>query len=459
MMVDRRLPANETQARDEDLDTGLDLPKGFKMTELGPLPEEWEEVRLGEVARFGGDRRTGSLDSAMIPFISMSLIPEDGLYITTWEMRRLSEIRSGILVREGDFLLAKITPCLENGKQGIVRGLPGGWGYATTEVIRIQPSSQLHVEYVALYLRQPAVREELAGKMEGTTGRQRLPRAVLESLAVPLPPLPEQRAIAHVLRTVQGAKEATERVIVALKELKKRLMRHLFTYGPVPVDQADQVPLKETEIGPVSDEWEVVRLGDVTQRAQYGFTATASQEPVGPKFLRITDIQDGRVNWALVPCCRIERKELEKYRLARGDLLFARIGATTGKSFLVSQCPQAVFASYLIRVRAKSARILPAFLWYITQGEGYWVQINAIKGGRLKQGINIPALTSLMLPLPPLLEQQRIAEILQAVDRKIEAEEARKRALEGLFKSLLHHLMTGKVRVKDLDVPDLKRTP
>lgn len=201
----------------------------LKETEIGPVPEGWEVVRLGEVSRFGGDRRPGSLDSAMIPFISMSLLPVDRLYITAWEMRHPSEIRSGIPVREGDFLVAKITPCLENGKQAIVRGLPGGWGYATTEVIRIQPAPKLDVEYVALYLRQPTVREELAGKMEGTTGRQRLPKTVLESLPVPLPPLPEQRAIAEILRNVDRKIEAEENRKTALDALFKTLLYHLMT--------------------------------------------------------------------------------------------------------------------------------------------------------------------------------------------------------------------------------------
>lgn len=127
----------------------------------------------------------------------------------------------------------------------------------------------------------------------------------------------------------------------------------------------------------------------------------------------------------------------------------ARIGATTGKTFLVKDAPNAVFASYLIRLRAKPD-LVPEFLFSFTNTRSYWQQVNAAKGGRLKQGVNIPVLQELLMPKPPAVEQHQIAAHLSAVDAKLASKEARRVALQNLFQSLLHHLMTGKVRVNGL---------
>jgi type I restriction enzyme S subunit len=178
------------------------------------------------------------------------------------------------------------------------------------------------------------------------------------------------------------------------------------------VNGMEREEYQDTEIGRIPKDWKVVRLGEVWLKPQYGFTASAVNQSVGPKFLRITDIQNGQVNWDTVPYCEIDNELLRKYRLEPGDLLFARIGATTGKSLLIRECPEAIFASYLIRVRVDSSRVLPEFLFYFTQGDLYWSQVDAAKGGRLKQGINIPVLSSLPHPQPPHPQQKNFCEIL-----------------------------------------------
>jgi len=96
--------------------------------------------------------------------------------------------------------------------------------------------------------------------------------------------------------------------------------------------------------------------------------------------------------------------------------------------------------------------LAPDFLFGFTNTQLYWQQINAAKGGRLKQGINIPVLQGPLCPHPPEAEQRQITAQLSAVDAKLAAEQKRRAALDALFKSLLHHLMTGKVRVKEIGV-------
>ena len=157
--------------------------------------------------------------------------------------------------------------------------------------------------------------------------------------------------------------------------------------------------------------WETKELAGVSA-INYGYTESASSEPVGPRFLRITDIQEDRVDWESVPYCKIESADLLKYRLASGDIVFARTGATTGKSCLVDEPPEAVFASYLIRLRLLDKKLLPKFVLLFFQTACYWQSIKDGSSGSAQGGFNATKLGALTIPVPPLPEQQRIVGIL-----------------------------------------------
>ncbi|MBP0020975.1 MAG: restriction endonuclease subunit S [Cyanobacteria bacterium SBLK] len=190
----------------------------------------------------------------------------------------------------------------------------------------------------------------------------------------------------------------------------------------------------------VPEHWKVVKLGEYCEKPQYGYTASAIEQDSGYKLLRITDIQDGRVQWDNVPYCEVDETKIDKYVLFPGDIVIARIGATTGKSFLVRECCKSVFASYLIRVKAKD-KLLAEFLNFYFDSSNYWKQINANKGGKLKGGVNIPIIKNLLIYLPPIAEQKAIARILRTIQktketrqRELELERERKAALmEYLF--------------------------
>jgi type I restriction enzyme S subunit len=159
-----------------------------------------------------------------------------------------------------------------------------------------------------------------------------------------------------------------------------------------------------------------VRLSASSSSIDYGHTASASDEPVGPKFLRITDIQDGRVDWNAVPFCKCGAADEAAAKLEVGNIVIARTGATTGKSFLIRECPdRAVFASYLIRVRPKP-NVSCEYLAHFFQTPEYWAQISVSARGATQAGVNATSLKALSLPLPPLAEQRRIAAILDQAE-------------------------------------------
>jgi type I restriction enzyme S subunit len=132
------------------------------------------------------------------------------------------------------------------------------------------------------------------------------------------------------------------------------------------------------ELDELPSGWRAARIREICEHPQYGHTASAQHSPVGPKMLRITDIQDGRVDWPSVPYCRCD--DVEKYRLKAGDIVFARTGATTGKSFLIREAQDSVFASYLIRLRVRSG-ILPEYLFCYFQSSQYWTAVGGLWRG------------------------------------------------------------------------------
>lgn len=167
-------------------------------------------------------------------------------------------------------------------------------------------------------------------------------------------------------------------------------------------------------------DWGYVDLG-VISKISYGYTAKADLEIKGPKFLRITDIQDGKVDWETVPSCEISDEDYKKHKLQSNDIVFARTGATTGKSFRLDDIDEAVAASYLIRVRLTDTNILPEFVHYFFNTPEYWEKVNLGTTGSAQGGFNASKLASLSLPKPPISEQKRIVEVLDGAFEGIDA--------------------------------------
>ena len=188
-----------------------------------------------------------------------------------------------------------------------------------------------------------------------------------------------------------------------------------------------------SEKGTLPIGWRRVAIKDMADSIQYGLTASAAERKDGPRFLRITDIQDGRVDWSTVPSCDIPKEQIPKFKLSSGDLVFARTGATTGKSFLIGECPEAVFASYLIRVRV-SADVDSRYLSAFFQSPDYWRQIEGGKRGIGQPNVNGTVLGEVQFPLAPPGEQRRIVAEIEKQFTGLEAGVAALRRVQANLK-------------------------
>lgn len=186
-------------------------------------------------------------------------------------------------------------------------------------------------------------------------------------------------------------------------------------------------------------EWKECKLGDVCCDVSYGYTESASLEQIGPKFLRITDIVPGRVNWATVPYCKISNEDREKYKLQEGDIVIARTGATTGYTYTIKPGDlkyEAVFASYLIRYRVDHRKADPFFVGHLLTSSIWKGFVEGILGGSAQPGANAKQFAYFEIVLPPLPEQRAIASMLSSLDDKIDLLHRQNKTLEGMAEAL-----------------------
>ena len=385
----------------------------------GEATSHWRRVTLGEIVTFTQKpRKLKYSDAESIPFVPMELIPIGIIDFDSYILRTPGEISSGTYFEPGDILLAKITPSFENGKQGIIRELPTPYGIATTEVIPFREVKGVtDKEFLFFNLLRTQVRTELAGKMEGSTGRQRLNKSSLESLEITLPPLPEQRAIARALRAVQAARETRQREVELERERKTILMQHLFTKG------TRGELTKMTEFGEVPESWQVVPLKRIaTLRRGFDLPEYSRQEGKVPVIG-----SNGVVGW--------HSKSVSG--LPVPGVMTGRSGSIG--SLMYSETPYWPLNTSLYVDSFKGNDSLFVYYW-----------LHFVEFERYAEGVSVPTLNrnmlhSILLPLPDVEEQVEVAYICRSIDDKITALDREAALLDELFRALLEDLMTGQL--------------
>ena len=396
----------------------------------------WEVKTLGEVCEFARGltyKKTDEVDhssNAVLRANNVSLETKSLNFDKIKFIHEDIEIPESKKVRNGSLLI-----CTASGSKkhlGKVALIDADYAYAFGGFMGLlTPHENISSKYFFYSLTGKEYENFIAELSDGANINN-LKFSQLQEFRITVPPLAEQERIVGILD------EAFEGIAAATAQAEKNLhnARELF-----------QSVLQST-FSPKGDDWVETTLGEIAQ-VNYGYTAKAGWEEVGPKFLRITDIQEGAVDWNEVPYCPISDKDFEKQKLEDGDIVFARTGATTGKSFLVLAPPESVAASYLIRLRINTEGVLPSCLALFFQTKDYWDAISFGIEGAAQGGFNASKLSKLAFPLAPLSTQQAIVEKLDALSEETKRLEAiyerKKAALTELKQSLLQKAFAGEL--------------
>ena len=414
------------------------------------VPDGWQRVRLGDVAVVNPKRPRLDVDAdALVSFVPMAAVGEDFSGIKENYTRPLAEVSKGYTYfEEDDLLFSKITPCLQNGKHSIAKNLLYGIGFGSTEFHVVRAGDSASPRFLFRSLIRPDIIKECADSFTGTAGQQRVQPDILRSLPVLLPPLPEQRAITAVLDSIDDAIEGAEAVIAATEGLRDALLHALLTRG---------LPGQHTEfrdvtgLGTIPADWEVVRLGDVVPKFEYGTSVRCTTEPLGMPILRIPNITSGDLNLTDLKYADLSSKESASVQLDAGDILLVR---TNGNPEICGQCWVSDglkghwgFASYLVRGRADRSRMNPWFVGHFLRSDvGRRLLKGNIRTSAGNYNLSVGNLGAMPLPFPKLSEQEAIVMAVKGLTQSVEVTREEATGLRLLKESAADALLTGQVR-------------
>jgi type I restriction enzyme, S subunit len=269
---------------------------------------------------------------------------------------------------------------------------------------------------------------------------------ILRQAEIPYPPLGVQKRIARVLSAYDDLIENNQRRIRILEEMSHSLFNEWFVRFRFPGNE--KLSRVTSAIGDIPKGWTATSIADVSESVSYGYTASAVREEVGPRFLRITDIAHDLIDWASVPFCEMPENKVTQYLLKDGDTVVARTGATTGYAKRLNKLhPKTVFASYLVRVRAKPG-VSNRMLGILMESDEYKKFVKTNIGGAAQPQANAVVLSSMRFALPPQSIADRFDKLVEPIIDEAELLAAKIQNLRRTRDMLLPRLLSGQVSLK-----------
>lgn len=414
-----------------------EFKQGRNQPKLRFVPCDWEETTIGSVTTWlsGGtpSRKIASFWAGSIPWISGSTlknieISKSDQFLTPEAVvsgSKMAPLNSTLLLVRGSALHNEI-------RAGVVVA-PVAFNQDVKSLI---PKNDVHPKYLSYYIL--GMSEELL-KLVSSAGNSAgvLDTKLVQDFTLLKPSLEEQAKIVSALTDMDDLISGLDQIISKKRDIQQATMQQLLT--------------GQRRLPGFSDEWEETRLGDcLLANPNYGINAPAVEySDALPTYIRITDINDDGY-FAPLPRVSVDSPMSGDYLLEEGDVVFARTGASVGKSYRYSTDDgPLVFAGFLIRVRPNQRKLIPAFLAASVTTKPYWnwVRLMSMRSGQ--PGINANEYASYTLLLPSIEEQSAISTILSDMGAEIATLEAHRNKARQLKQGMMQELLTGRTRLID----------
>ena len=437
---------------------------------LNALPDTWEQIRGRFVMAVNPPaRRARALESTdEVSFVPMEAVGESG-GLDLERTKPIDEIGAGYTAfEEGDVVVAKITPCFENGKGAIAHGLMNGVGFGTTELHVLRTGKRLDKQFLFYLTISHTFRMLGESEMYGAGGQKRVPPEFAKDFRVPLPSLDDQQTIARFLdaKTAQiDALVAQKRQLIAkLKEKRCALIARTVTRGlpPEAAKAAGLEPNPEMKdsgvewLGKVPKHWSTTRLKYAANRIIDCPHDTPIYDPTGSYLVvRTADIDSGTLD--LSRAYRVDESEyLRRIRRAKvvpKDILYGREGERWGYAALAPKETTVCLGQRMMQFQA-SVRFDPSFLMWHLNARSVYEQGALDVAGSTAPHVNVETIRNYLLAEPPLVEQVAIAAFIGSQTAQLDGlvtqiNEAITRLTE-YRQALITSAVTGKIDVRGL---------
>ena len=458
-----------------DLFVWDDVPKDFRRRieaehvvlagKERPVCREWPTVTLGECIEMNDAAYASKENWPFVNYLDTGNVTDNRIGEIQHLVAGKDEIpsRARRKVQTGDIVYSTVRPNQRH--FGLLKEVPENFLASTGFAVIRGKKDCAHTDFLYWFLAQSSVVDHLHTIAEHSTSAYPSIRpADIGRLTLGLPPLSEQRAIAGILSTLDDKIELNRRMNKTLEAMARALFKSWFVrFDPLRAQirpsgarvQEEIIrlfPRREIEsaIGAIPDGWKVKTLGDLCDKPQYGYTASAQDSSGSPKFLRITDINKAAwIDWRSVPSCRIDKRDYGKYRLRKGDVLIARM-ADPGHGVLVEEDREAVFASYLIRFRPTN-ELYGHYIQYWLRSEKYWSLVSERGVGTTRKSLNAKALCEFPLLVPPAAVAEAFAARVLALRNRIVSNVLETNGLSAVRNTLLPKLLSGEIRIQDAE--------